>query len=305
MKFLSAPLQGYTDAPWRHFHNLIYGGVDGYYTPFLRVEKYAVRPRDLKDLRSSLNDSLRLVPQIIFGSTEEFEALVGAVVEDGHHRVDLNLGCPFPPQVKRGRGAGALRKDFLREIGARMRDGYSDIEFSVKMRLGVSAPDEWRDIVDEINAMPLSSVTVHPRTASQQYGGTVHENQFADLLSAIAHKIIYNGDLRSVADIRRITDEYPSIAGVMVGRGLLGRPSLGTEWFSQQEWGPELSREKLLEFHEALFRYYEERLCGESQLLTKMKTFWDYAGPEIGHKTAKAIKKAVSLEKYSAAVASI
>ena len=33
-----APLQGYTDAVYRLAHARIFGGIDTYYSPFVRVE---------------------------------------------------------------------------------------------------------------------------------------------------------------------------------------------------------------------------------------------------------------------------
>ena len=38
MKLYAAPLQGFTEAPWRNFHEEVFGGIDAYYTPFVRIE---------------------------------------------------------------------------------------------------------------------------------------------------------------------------------------------------------------------------------------------------------------------------
>ena len=50
MKLYSAPLQGYTEAPWRNAHETAFGGVDAYYAPFMRIEKGDFRNKDLRDL---------------------------------------------------------------------------------------------------------------------------------------------------------------------------------------------------------------------------------------------------------------
>ena len=39
MKLYAAPLQGFTEAPWRNLHQEVFGGIDAYYTPFVRMEK--------------------------------------------------------------------------------------------------------------------------------------------------------------------------------------------------------------------------------------------------------------------------
>lgn len=41
----AAPLQGFTELAWRNAHAQVFGGIDAYYTPFVRLEKgrYATR----------------------------------------------------------------------------------------------------------------------------------------------------------------------------------------------------------------------------------------------------------------------
>ena len=48
----AAPLQGFTEAPFRHFHAAIYGcqgQADAYFSPFLRIDHGEVRPRDIRE----------------------------------------------------------------------------------------------------------------------------------------------------------------------------------------------------------------------------------------------------------------
>ena len=44
-----APLQGYTEAAYRKAHARFFGGVETYYTPFVRVEHGEIRRKDLRD----------------------------------------------------------------------------------------------------------------------------------------------------------------------------------------------------------------------------------------------------------------
>lgn len=43
-----APLQGYTEAIYRQAHARIFGGVESYYTPFVRVEHGEIRKKDMR-----------------------------------------------------------------------------------------------------------------------------------------------------------------------------------------------------------------------------------------------------------------
>ena len=61
-----APLQGFTDAPYRNAHETVFGGVDTYYTPFVRLEKgESFRNRELRDIEKENNTVHHLVPQFL------------------------------------------------------------------------------------------------------------------------------------------------------------------------------------------------------------------------------------------------
>ena len=44
-----APLQGYTEAIYRQAHARIFGGIESYYTPFVRVEHGEIRKKDMRE----------------------------------------------------------------------------------------------------------------------------------------------------------------------------------------------------------------------------------------------------------------
>lgn len=302
----SAPIQGLTELPWRHFHREIYGdGVTAYHTPFLRVERSEVRQRDVKALESDMNTAIPLVPQIIMRDLHEMAMLVDKVTVAGYTTIDINMGCPFPPQVHHGRGAGMIgRRDLLEALGEEMRSRYPHVHFSLKMRLGVEDPAEWRGSIDLINRMPLKRLTVHPRTARQQYSGELYMEEFGELLRASAHPVVYNGDLLTPADITRIREEYPEVKGVMIGRGLFSRPSIVAEWREGAEWDPRTRAERMLQLHSLLYDYYTGRVSGDGQLMGKLKPFWDYL-EGVDRRTLKMMKKAVTIRKYDEAVAAL
>ena len=43
-----APLQGYTEAIYRNAHATVFGGVETYYTPFVRLENETFRSSDIR-----------------------------------------------------------------------------------------------------------------------------------------------------------------------------------------------------------------------------------------------------------------
>ena len=107
-KIYFAPLQGYTEDAYRRLHNKYFGGVEAYYTPFVRLEHGELRSKDMRDVRPEFNEGVNIVPQVIANSGEEMNVLVDYLKSLGYNRIDVNAGCPFPLQTRHGRGAGLL-----------------------------------------------------------------------------------------------------------------------------------------------------------------------------------------------------
>lgn len=287
-----APMQGLTEAAWRSAHFEMFGAQQGdveYFTPFIRVEKGEARARDMRDFTSELNHGIMLTPQIIFRDEDEWRFLVDTLVNAGATRIDMNLGCPFVPQVRKGRGAGMLRqREQLVNIAEAMIAYAGSVEFSVKMRLGIDDPGETLGLGDILNAMPLRHVTVHPRTAVQQYKGKLLLEEMSGFASRLKHPVIFNGEVSSPSDIEALSSSY---SGVMVGRGLLSRPSLFAEFRSGSELTTREQEESFMELVSRVYSEYGQRLCGAAQLRDKMKPYWDYAPPTLDKKAVKQGKK--------------
>lgn len=300
-----APLQGYTDDVYRRIHHELMGGIQTYYTPFLRMEGGGVRSKDMRDIRPEFNEGVPVVPQIIVKSMKEFDFLTGIVEEKGYTRVDINMGCPFPLQAKHGRGSGLLAHvDIIEEI-AKAIAAKSQLKFSVKMRLGWENANEWRPVLDILNSTPLEQITLHPRIGTQQYKGSVSMEVFEVFYKLCKHPLIYNGDVTSVDDIRKLEEMYPKLAGVMIGRGLLARPSLALEYASGVELSWEKRRSLLLDFHDRMKAHYETTANSETQVHSRLRLFWEYMEEELGRKAYKKIMKAGNLKNYLSAVREI
>lgn len=326
MKFHFAPVQGHTDAPYRHFHNLVYKSLSTssdwltYYTPFIRLEGDGLRKKDIKDFASPLNTGISIIPQIIFRDNDELLSLISLLKDKGATKIDLNMGCPFPLQTGHGRGAATVGNEIL---ARQVRDAVTsnpDIIFSVKIRLGLNDPEEWKKLIPYLNETNLSHLTVHPRVARQQYGGDLNMDQFLQILDQSLNPVVFNGEIRRPNDVSSLlnvltepkeSQEFQNynradkLAGLMIGRGMLCRPSLINEIAENKEWPKEQRIELMLRFHKLLYDYYSSELCGDAQIISKIQPFWEYAEDEIGRKAWKAIKKATNIAKYNSAVALI
>lgn len=302
MKLYAAPLQGFTEAPWRNAHQEIFGGIDTYYTPFARIERGDFRTREVRDIEPENNTVSHLVPQLIASTPAELERLAGLFIGKGYHEADINMGCPFPLLARKHKGSGILPYPAEVEVLLKELAHYPELKFSVKMRLGWESADEWREVLPLLNAAPLQRITLHPRIGKQQYKGEVDRESFAAFYRECVHPLVYNGDLSGMDDIRKVEEEFPRLEGVMLGRGLLANPALAMEYVR----GEALSQKELYDMvkslHARLLQYYESHLQGEAQLLSKMKPYWEYLLPDMDRKLKKAIRKATRIDKYLTAV---
>lgn len=299
MEIHFAPLQGYTDDCYRRAHHQLLGGIDSYYTPFVRLEHGAAREKDLRDVRPDFNEGVPVVPQVIARDGQELSALISVLRPMGYKRLDINMGCPFTLQTRHGRGAGLLpNPEAVEDICRIVRQHEGELTFSVKMRLGLHEVDEWQRVLPILNDTPLVHICLHPRTADEGYAGTVHMDEFEAFARRCDHPLLYNGDLHTPADIEHIAEQYPFLKGVMIGRGLLARPSLAFEYKNKRHLPESEHTAHLCSLHDKLFQDYAKFIPSEAQLLQKIRTFWDYAEPTIGRKAWKKIHKAGSLRNY-------
>ena len=298
MKIYSAPLQGYTEAVWRNLHSSVFGGVDTYYTPFLRYERNEIRSKDIRDVERKNNTVSSLVPQIITSSSEEMQPLLELIRAEGYDRVDINMGCSFILQVKRKRGAGILPyPDMVLALMQEVSKN-KEIKFSVKMRLGWESKDEWRELISILNDAPLSSVTMHPRLGVEQYKKSADVEAFAEFYNKCNHPVIYNGDILTLSDIKQIEERFPNIEGVMLGRGLLANPALAIEYKEGREFTNQEKATLIRSMHDKMYEELSPRLLGNTQFLSKMKPYWEYLLPDMLKKEKKAILKSSTIEKY-------
>jgi hypothetical protein len=300
-----APLQGYTDDVYRRLHHRLVGGIAAYYTPFVRWEHGGVRSKDLRDIAPEHNEGVPVVPQIIAADADELARLVDVIAPLGYRRIDLNMGCPFPLQARHGRGSGLLPlPERAAAIFERMGT-YPEVGFSVKLRLGWDDATQLDRLAPLVAAAPLVSVALHPRLGVMGYKGTADRAAFARFAAACPHPLLYNGDLLTPTDVEELVAAQPTVAGVMIGRGLLARPSLSAELRDGRPWSAAEQIALLHRLHDGLHEAYARIVPGDEALHRKLRPFWDYAEATIGRKAFKKVQKAGNLRNYLRAVAEI
>ncbi len=149
--------------------------------------------------------------------------------EYGVHHVDLNFGCPVPKVTRKG-GGGSLpwKRGLLAEIleAAVAAATPYDVPVTIKTRKGLDEDhltylDAGR-IAQEAGA---AAIALHGRTVQQAYSGEADWEAIARLVDHVDIPVLGNGDIWEADDAVRMVEETGA-AGVVVGRGCLGRPWL-------------------------------------------------------------------------------
>jgi len=149
--------------------------------------------------------------------------------EFGVHHVDLNFGCPVPKVTRKGGGAALPYKRNL--MGAILRSVVGAAEpfgttVTMKTRMGIDEQNlTFRDAGRIAADAGVAAIALHARTAAQHYSGQAHWDAIAELVAATPIPVLGNGDIWQATDAIRLRDQT-GCAGVVVGRGCLGRPWL-------------------------------------------------------------------------------
>lgn len=302
MEIHFAPLQGYTDSVFRKLHAEIFGGIDKYYTPFIRVERGDFRKKDMRELPDATE--CNTIPQIIASTKpEDIEKMIAMLENKGYKEVNINMGCPFPMIAKHGMGSGLLADKEAVKAMIKVLEAHPSMHFSLKTRLGYDDENQIFDLIDIINDFPFTEVTMHPRIAKDQYSGEINHTKFAEFAKVCKHPLIYNGDVTTTDDINKISTVYPTLKGIMIGRGLLMNPALASEYKNGEVMSDKEKRDKCKQLIKKLFAHCEELMNGEEQSVAHVKAYFEYLLPDIEKRNRKKVLKANKAEKLRAAIA--
>lgn len=275
-------MQGLTELMFRKVYEQCFPGVlDLAISPFLSLTH-----GNLNDAWKKIDDvwpeanvgSIPVIPQILGKEEEEFVALCNRLQEVGYEEVNWNIGCPMRRVTAKHRGSGILpHPDEVRRILDYVVPRIKP-HLSIKMRIGLQRKEEIFDLVPILNDYPLASVSIHPRTGRQQYGGQVDLDTFAQVLPLLHHRVIYNGDICTVDDYQRLSQRFPQISDWMIGRGVLYDPLLPCDILhlkaGEPMTQPIVRKQQTHHFITTLMDAIDARPVWDEAKLRKTKEYW-------------------------------
>jgi len=223
-----APMAGITNAAYRR---LCREQGAGLYVSEMITSRGIVE-RDETTLKLLTFDELEDVRSVqLYGTDPVYVGKATEILcaEHGVAHVDLNFGCPVPKVTRKG-GGGALpwKRRLLGEIleaAVRAAEAY-DVPVTMKTRKGIDADHlTYLDAGRIAQESGCAAIALHGRTVDQAYSGRADWDAIGELAAHVDIPVLGNGDVWEAADALRMV-EQTGAAGVVVGRGCLGRPWL-------------------------------------------------------------------------------
>ncbi|MDF1630511.1 MAG: tRNA-dihydrouridine synthase [Alcanivoracaceae bacterium] len=232
MKIILAPMEGLADF-WVRQALTDIGGYDWCVTEFVRVSGTLLPAKVFYRWCPELAGNARTrsgtpVHVQLLGSDPACMADNAArAAELGAPAIDLNFGCPAKTVNRHGGGAVLLDEPerVYQVVDAVRRAVPAVIPVSAKMRLGNLDGELALDNARGIEAAGAAWLTVHGRTKSQGYRPPAFWDRIGLIREALALPVIANGEIWTVEDARRCSQESGCEA-MMLGRGAVSDPFL-------------------------------------------------------------------------------
>jgi nifR3 family TIM-barrel protein len=228
-----APMAGITNAAYRRLclEQMAAQGSTGLFVCEMITSRGLVE-RDAVTESMLVFDELEDVRSVqLYGTDPVYVGKAAEILcaEYGVSHIDLNFGCPVPKVTRKG-GGGALpwKRRLLGDIleaAVRAATPY-DVPVTMKTRKGIDEDHlTYLDAGRIAEESGCAAIALHGRTVSQAYSGAADWDAIGELVAHVDIPVLGNGDIWEAADAVRMVRQTGA-AGVVVGRGCLGRPWL-------------------------------------------------------------------------------
>ncbi len=221
-----APMAGVTNAPFRSICRRFGAGL--YVSEMITARALVEGHRRTESLaRFGPDETPRSLQLYGVEPTALGEAARRLVGEGRVDHIDMNFGCPVRKVTSKGGGAALpVKPRLLRRLVRAVVQAAGDVPVTIKFRVGIN--DEYQThlssgrIGEEEGCV---AVGLHARTAAQLYSGEARWDEISRLVEHVSIPVLGNGDIWEAEDALRMM-RTTGCAGVIVGRGCLGRPWL-------------------------------------------------------------------------------
>ncbi|OGD54082.1 hypothetical protein A3K81_06565 [Candidatus Bathyarchaeota archaeon RBG_13_60_20] len=222
-RLMLAPMEGYTDAALRTL--CFRHGADLTFTEMAHVESL------LHGNRSSLSkvaahDSTPVQIQLLTGRDDHLDRFVsGFKPFPGFEGFNLNLSCPSPDVIRKGKGAAMVKRAAKTGRLASIIRGHG-YQVSLKLRLGTNAHEKAGKVyLNALGRVEADLYIVHAKTAAQGSVEPDDPSVYPECVEAASGRpVIANGGIDSAEKAEALREM--GLAGAMIGRAALRDPAI-------------------------------------------------------------------------------
>jgi len=254
-----APMSGVTDEPFR---KLVRRSGVGLVVSEMIASGAMIRAvrEEIQKLATDCAEEYPMAVQLAGWDPADMAEAARLNEDRGAAIIDINMGCPAKKVVNKLAGSALMREeDLARRIIEAVVNAVS-VPVTLKMRTG------WDD--ENRNAPTLARIaedtgvkmlTVHGRTRCQMYTGQADWPFIGTVKQAVGIPVIANGDIETVEDAAECL-RISGADGVMIGRGVYGRPWFPNQVVNYLHHGVRLPDPSLAEQRETLLAHVDAML---------------------------------------------
>ena len=219
-----APMAGFSDAPFRLLCREF--GAAWAVTEMVSSIGVVMNGKKSFEIGEPYPGEPDLVIQL-FGADPAIVGEAGAKLFDEFQPValDVNMGCPVPKVVKTGGGACLLQDPQKAHDVISSLNQAVPVPVSAKIRLGWDTFNAI-EVAQALEAGGAACLALHGRTRQQGYSGNADWERIQQVQAAINIPLVGSGD---VVSREQFLERRDKAAGVMIGRGAIGRPWIFAE----------------------------------------------------------------------------
>ncbi|MCA1743853.1 MAG: tRNA dihydrouridine synthase [Desulfonatronovibrio sp.] len=290
-----APLAGFSDLPFRLLCREY--GCAAAFTEMISAKGLVYQTRNTLELLKTSPEDHPLVVQIYGSEPQTIYQAMQILLDLGYEYFDLNCGCSVKKVIKTGSGAALLNNiSLLEEMANIMIQAAGSGNSGIKIRLGWNMDNQvYTDLAGRLENSGIGWITLHPRTATQLFGGTARWSALKILKDSCSIPVVASGDLFSAEDGLNCVSQT-GVDNIMFARGALNDPSIFTKYIRllQKDFSFASDMKHLKEMCFKTITYYQEYYPAPKAIL-KMRTVL----PRMIRQSsgAKELRKAIVMSK--------
>ena len=264
MKYVLAPLAGFTDAPFRRMCSE--GGADLAYTEMVSAAGLAHGSSPTRHLLETMPGEGPVSCQIFGANESDIAYATDFITQTLKHsntqtivELNLNAGCPMTKVTREGAGAKLVEDPEKIHRLLKAMVGNTSLPVTLKTRLGPHP--QWTnifEILDAAESAGAKGIIVHARYTSQMHGGPTHLDLLKEVVARAKIPVTGNGSVTNAESAAAMA--ATGVSAIMIGRAALANPYI----FSELKMCESTSRldcfrahlKYLLEFRDILARKY-------------------------------------------------